>query len=124
MFSNVFRIGKDAVVRRTQNNDAVCTLSLCYTFGYKDKKTTQWIEGTIFGKTAEALEPYLTKGKQIYAMLDDVYNEEYEGKTRLKGRILKITLLSDNSAANSTATKEAPQRQKQMQDIEEDDVPF
>jgi single-strand DNA-binding protein len=118
MFSNVFRIGKDAVVRRTQNNDAVCTLSLCYTFGYRDKKTTQWIEGTIFGKTAEALEPYLKKGKQIYAMLDDVHNEEYEGKTRLKARVLKITLLSEKAQR-----EENQNGNSQMQDIE-DDVPF
>lgn len=123
MFSNVFRLGKDAVVRHTQNGDAVCTLSLCYTFGYKDKKTSQWIEGTIFGKTAEALEPYLTKGKQVYAMLDDVHNEEYEGKTRLKGRILKITLLSDNNSAEIKPKEVKQKEAKQLSDID-DDMPF
>lgn len=118
MFSNVFRLGKDAVVRHTQNGDAVCTLSLCYQFGYKDKKTSQWIDATVFGKTAEALEPYLKKGKQIYAMLDDVHNEEYEGKTRMKGRILKITLLSDNSSA-----EKKPKETENFNDID-DDLPF
>lgn len=121
MFSNVFRLGKDAVVRHTQNGDAVCTLSLCYQFGYKDKKTSQWIDATVFGKTAEALEPYLKKGKQIYAMLDDLHNEEYEGKTRMKGRILKITLLSDNSS-NSSAEKK-PKETENFNDID-DDMPF
>lgn len=120
MFTNVFRLGKDAVVTHTGNGDAVTTLSLAYSFGYKDKKTTQWIQGTLYGKTAEALQPYLTAGRQVYAVLDDVRNEEYNGKTYMKSRIVKITLVGD-SAQEKQETKK--QDTKPFANID-DDVPF
>lgn len=120
MFCNVFRLGRDAELRYTQNGDAVASIALAYEFGYGKNKGTQWVDAAVFGKTAESLAPYLTKGKQIYAELDDVRNEEYEGKTRMKARAVKITLVGSKSEQSD---QPAPRKPKPVADIP-DDVPF
>lgn len=128
MFSNVFRLGKDAAVRFTANGDPVCGLSLAYDVGFGQNKQTQWLDAALFGKTAESLAPYLLKGKQIYAELDDLRLEEYEGKTRLKARVVKVTLVGNQERAEARQEPEPrPQKRKPeyvpMADLDED-TPF
>ena len=57
-------------VRYTPSGMAVATIALAYEYGRKDQQTgkrpAQWIEITMWGKTAEALSQYLTKGKQVF----------------------------------------------------------
>lgn len=79
--NGLFTLGKDCELRTTQSGDDVATLSLAYNYGRKQdgKQPTQWIRATLWGKRATTLSQYLTKGKQIYASLDDVHIREYEG---------------------------------------------
>jgi single-strand DNA-binding protein len=123
MFCNVFRLGRDAELRFTQNGDAVASIALAYEFGYSKNKGTQWIEAAVFGKTAEALALYLTKGKQIYAELDDLRNEEYQGKTRMKARAVKITLIGSKSEQSEEPRKQKSNGIVPAADLNED-VPF
>ena len=102
MFTKVFRIGNDAEIRFTPKGDAVLNLSLAYNYGRKGddgKRPTQWVEGSLWGKQAEALQPYLLKGSQIGATLDDLHIEIYEGKNgaghKLVGRIINVELVSN-----------------------------
>ncbi len=58
-------------MRFTAGGTAVCTVSLATTEKFNDrdgnkKEDTQWHRVVIWGKTAESLNEYLTKGKQIY----------------------------------------------------------
>jgi single-strand DNA-binding protein len=67
----VGNLGRDAEMRFTQGGTAVATVSLATTDIYSDrdgqrKEDTQWHRIVIWGKTAESIQPYLTKGKQIY----------------------------------------------------------
>lgn len=113
MFTKLFRIGNDPQIRFTQKGDAVLGLSLAYNYGRKGddgKKPTQWVEGSLWGKQAEALEPYLKKGGQVVCTLDDLHIEEYEGKHgaghKLVGKIVGIEFAggaqSEPKRANST----------------------
>ena len=66
----VGNLGRDAEVRHTANGQAVATLNLATTENWKDKEgqrqeKTEWHRVVVWGKTAEALGQYLTKGKQI-----------------------------------------------------------
>ena len=67
----VGNLGRDAEMRFTSSGTPVATVSLATTERYTDrdgqkKEDTQWHRIVIWGKTAESLHEYLTKGKQIY----------------------------------------------------------
>jgi single-strand DNA-binding protein len=64
-------LGRDAEMRFTAGGTPVATVSLATTERYTDrdgqkKEDTQWHRIVIWGKTAESIHEYLTKGKQIY----------------------------------------------------------
>jgi single-strand DNA-binding protein len=64
-------LGRDAEMRFTQGGTAVATVSIATTEHFTDRdgqkrEDTQWHRIVIWGKTAESIQPYLTKGKQIY----------------------------------------------------------
>lgn len=56
-------VGKDAVLRRTQNGDPILGFSVAVDNG-KDKEST-WYDASIFGKRGQALENYIIKGTKL-----------------------------------------------------------
>lgn len=64
------RLGRDAELRYTQGGDSVATLNLATSERWKNKsgetqERTEWSRVVIWGKSAETLSEYLTKGKQV-----------------------------------------------------------
>jgi single-strand DNA-binding protein len=98
----VGNLGRDAELRYTPGGAAVATLNLATTETWKDKDT-QWHRVILWGKTAETLQDYLTKGKQIYVegklqtrkWKDKDGNEKYT--TEVKGD--RVVLLSGGGGA-------------------------
>ncbi len=69
IISGIVRLGKDANVRYTANAGAVTNLSGVYNYGIKQQDgsyLSQWVELTLWGKQAEVLAQYLTKGSQAF----------------------------------------------------------
>jgi len=68
----VGNLGRDAEVRRTPDGTAVSTISVATTESWTDKSSgerqekTEWHRVVIWGRTAESLEQYLLKGRQVY----------------------------------------------------------
>jgi len=67
----VGNLGRDAEMRFTSGGTPVATVSLATTERFTDrdgqkKEDTQWHRVVIWGKMAESIHEYLTKGKQIY----------------------------------------------------------
>ena len=104
----VGNLGRDAELRYTPGGAAVSTLNLATTEVFKDregqkKEDTQWHRVILWGKTAETLQDYLTKGKQIYVegklqtrkWKDKDGNEKYT--TEVKGD--RVVLLSGGGGA-------------------------
>lgn len=131
------RIGRDVEVRTTANGDAVANVSLAFTYGRKDadgKRPTQWAEGVIFGKRAEVLAPYLTKGTLVTVALEDAHIETFQKQdggegVKLAARITAIDLAggAPQSAQQPQQQRPAPQRKAQASggfDDVNDDVPF
>lgn len=94
-------LGRDAEIRFTTQGEPVTNLSLAFSYGKRGddgKRPTQWVEASLWGKRAEALAPYLLKGSQIVAYLDDVHIETFEGKNgaghKLAARVADIELVS------------------------------
>jgi single-strand DNA-binding protein len=67
----VGNLGRDAELRYTPGGAAVATLNMATTEIWNDKQgqrqeKTEWHRVVLWGKSAESLTEYLTKGKQIY----------------------------------------------------------
>jgi len=88
----VGNLGRDAEMRFTQGGTAVATVSIATTDVFNDRdgqkrEDTQWHRIVIWGKTAESIQPYLTKGKQIYVE-GKIQTREWTDK---EGKQVKIT---------------------------------
>ena len=110
----VGNLGRDAELRYTPGGAAVATLNLATTEVFKDregqkKEDTQWHRVILWGKTAETLQDYLTKGKQIYVegklqtrkWKDKDGNEKYT--TEVKGD--RVVLLSGGGGARGEGAR-------------------
>lgn len=130
------RIGRDAEVRYTNSGEPVAGLSLAFSYGRKGpdgKKPTQWVDAALWGKLAEALAPYLTKGTQVYVLLDDVHVETYQQRdgsqgVKLAGKVATIDLAS-GQAAKPAEQASKPQQAKPAAagsgfDDMDNDIPF
>jgi len=74
------RLGRDAELNHMSNGDPVCNFSLAVDIGTKDVPKTMWIECAVFGKRAETLHPYLTKGTKL-TVSGRVALDEYTSRT-------------------------------------------
>lgn len=111
------RIGRDAEIRYTQGNDAVASLSLAFSYGRKGD-ATQWVDASLWGKRAEALAPYLKKGRLVSVSLEDVHTEVYQGKhgeaTKVVARVVDLELAGSGERQQAAPPAQAPARQQQQ----------
>lgn len=142
--NGLMRIGNEPVVRFTQEGTAVLNLALAYNYGKKDsdgKRPTQWIDAAVWGKRAEALSQFLTKGTQHNFYLRDPHLETYDGKngpaTKMVADVEDIELgHNERSSAPQSQPSRAPQqapKQDQQRSSQgaapnfndfDDDIPF
>lgn len=132
------RLGRDAEIRTTNQGESVATLALAFSYGRKGsdgKRPTQWVDGALWGKRAEALAPYLLKGGLVSVLLEDVHIETYQGKngeaSKLVGRVVDVELAGggERTAAPAPAPRAAPAPRPAPSagsgfDDMTDDVPF
>ena len=145
----VGNLGRDAELRYTPGGAAVATLNLATTEVWNDKSSgqkqekTEWHRIVLWGKSAESLSEYLTKGKQIYVegrlqtrkWQDKDGNDKYT--TEIRGD--RIVLLGGGGGGGGMGGGGArPQRQsagtpaggdhepmgEPISDLTDDDIPF
>jgi single-strand DNA-binding protein len=100
------RLGRDAELRSTSTGDHVANLSLAFNYGKKGadgKKPTQWVDATLWGRMAESLSPYCTRGKSLHVTIDDAHIESFtkpDGTTatKLTGRVSNLEFAGDAQA--------------------------
>ena len=110
------RIGRDAELRFTASGDAVCSIPVAVDYGRKGqdgKKPCQWYDVTLWGKQAEALAQYLTKGKQVFFVGSDLHVETFPKNDGTQGvklscRCAEIKFASDGQ---SQGQQQAPRQQ-------------
>lgn len=129
------RIWRDAEIRYTPGGAAVANVSLAFTYGKKGddgKRPTQWVDASLWGQRVESLAPYLTKGKQIVAYLEDVHIQTYtkgDGTqaSKMAARIADLEFVAGGEQAESQP-KPKPQAapaQQQGSGFEDfDDIDF
>jgi single-strand DNA-binding protein len=141
-------LGRDAELRKT-GEQSVTNLSLAVSYGKKDattgKRATQWIDGALWGKRAEAMAQYLVKGQAVLVSLDDVHIEQYTTRdnttgSKLVGRVTDIEFAGPAPQQSEGAPPQRPAPPPQRQapaprqqaaaaaptgfDDMDDDIPF
>ena len=137
----VGNLGRDAELRYTPGGAAVATLNLATTEVWNDKggqrqEKTEWHRIVLWGKQAESLQEYLTKGKQIYVegRLQTRQWDDKDGNKRYTTEIKadRITLLGGSGGGARGASMErggaamshAGSDEPPMEPITDDDIPF
>lgn len=110
----VGNLGKDAELRYTTGGAAVATLNLATTESWTDKEgqkqeKTEWHRIVVWGKTAESLQEYLTKGKQI-CVVGSLQTRKWEkdGVTRYTTEIKahRVQLLGGGSGGGGSRRRD------------------
>jgi single-strand DNA-binding protein len=141
----VGNLGKDAELRYTPGGAAVATLNMATTEVWNDKsgqrqEKTEWHRVVLWGKQAESLQEYLTKGKQIYVegRLQTRQWDDKDGNKRYTTEIKadRITLLGGGgggrggSGGGGGMDRGASQGgggghdEPPMEPLTDDDIPF
>jgi len=137
----VGNLGRDAELRYTPGGAAVATLNLATTEVWNDKggqrqEKTEWHRIVLWGKQAESLQEYLTKGKQIYVegRLQTRQWDDKDGNKRYTTEIKadRITLLGGGGGGRSqsvdrgggAAVSHGGGDEPPMEPITDDDIPF
>ena len=126
----VGNLGKDAETRYLQSGDPVVSFSVGVKSGYGDKATTTWARCAMFGKRAESVSQYLTKG-QLVGISGEVTLREWDDKqgqkrSSLEVRVNDLTLLGKKDgqqAAQPSQQAPANQQSGSFGDFS-DDAPF
>lgn len=83
------RLGADAELRNTQSGEKVLNFRAANDVGFGERKTTQWVDCSIWGRRAEALASHLTKGTQV-VISGEVTIREFEKRDRTRGSCLSV----------------------------------
>lgn len=106
------QLGKDAEIRYLPNGDPVASFSVADSQG-KDKPTIWW-RASLFGKRAESLGPYLTKGQAV-TISGAITAREYTDKDGQQKKVHEVRVNDlalqggkRESAAPAPAQRSAP----------------
>lgn len=111
MLTKLCRIGRDAELRYTQNQKAVANIVLAYDVGFGEQKRTQWIEAALWGKRAESMAQYLTKGKEVLLTGDDVETELFQKQDMSYGVKLKCVVVNIEFTKGNSSQQQSNQQQ-------------
>lgn len=83
------RLGADGELRTTQSGEKVLGFRVANDVGFGERKTTQWVDCSIWGRRAESLAQHLTKGKSV-VVSGEVTLREYEKRDGTRGAGLSV----------------------------------
>jgi single-strand DNA-binding protein len=130
-------LGRDAELNYTQGGDAVSTLNMATTEVWNDRQgnkqeKTEWHRVVLWGKTAESLQEYLVKGKQIWVegKLQTRQWDDKDGNKRYTTEVRadRVTLLGGGRAngdqRNARANEQIADAPIGGSELPDEDAPF
>ena len=129
----VGNLGRDAEVKVTASGQSVASFSIATTETWtKDgekKEKTEWHRIVLWGRQADTLQPYLTKGKQIYVEGRlETRQWEKDGQKHYTTEVKadRIVLLGGGRGGDRTERSETPYADPMANaaPITDDDIPF
>jgi len=131
----VGHLGKDPEIRYMTDGTAVCNFSVATTEKRKDRsgemqENTLWFRVNVWGKQADAVNQYLSKGRQVYVE-GRLSQQEYTDKdgnrrTSLEVRATDVQFLGargdEGGAGSAPSSRPATTQSSGGEDSE--DIPF
>ncbi len=137
-------LGKDPEIRYMQSGEPIANFSLATSEQWTDKggqkqERTEWHRVEVFGKTAQVVRDYCSKGKQVYIegsirydeWTDKDGNKKYMTKIRVSGPNSRLVLLGSRGegGGGGRAGSGPPSEQKESGppedfQVSDEDVPF
>lgn len=123
------QLGRDAEVRYLPNGDAVCSFSVADSQG--KEKPTIWWRCSLFGKRAESLNQYLTKGMSV-TVVGNITEREYDKDgVKMKSMDVRVNDIALQGGkrdagiqAHPASSKAAPAKGGSGFEDMDDDIPF
>lgn len=124
-------VGKDAVLRRTHDDQPVLNFSVAVTKVERGERSTQWVDCSLWGRRGEALAEYVTKGSKV-TVVGEAGLVEHNGKTYMKVRAYDIELQGggrrDGDAgqpeSRGSGSRTGRQAEAPADDFDDDNIPF
>ena len=126
------RLGRDPELKTINSGTAVLNFSLATDHGFGDNKQTMWVRCAVFGKRAETLDRFLSKGSQVLVQ-GELFTREWQKKdgtmaTELECRVAEVEFAgSKNDSQQQNVPQQtiaAPKPAQQHSGAFDDDVPF
>ena len=117
-------LGKDAELKYLASGDAIANFSVADSQG-RDKPTIWWNCG-LYGKRAESLSPYLTKGQAV-TVTGTITEREWTDKegNKRKSMDVRVSDVALQGGRRDAAPQERVQPPEPAQaELDSDDVPF
>jgi single-strand DNA-binding protein len=122
-------LGADAEVRHTPSGQVVCSFRVGASVGFGERKKTEWVTCSKWGKGAEGVAPHLTKGTKVVVVGEFSTREwtdsQGETKTSLEIRVSELDFTGCRQGAGQARPQSPSQRaQTPPADGFDDDMPF
>ena len=128
-YIGIGRITKDIELRTTNNNKSVAQFTIAINEGYGEEQRTNYIDCTVWGKQAENMSKYCSKGSLI-AIEGRLQTGSYEDKEGTKRKTTKVVaesiqFLGNKKEENKEQVLEESDLFEEFGDeISDDDLPF
>lgn len=137
-WQGIGRLGKDVDIRYTADGKAIASFSIACGESWKDKQTgakqerTEWVNVAAFGKLAEIMGKYLSKGSQVFIegrLKTDKWDKD--GQTHYSTKVIadSVQMLGGGQNVQQGASQASQQPAQQapssgFDDFENDPIPF
>jgi len=129
----VGNLGRDPEIRRLNNGDPVCNISLATSERWKDKSTgerkekTEWNRVVIFNPTlCDVAEKYLHKGAMVYieGQLQTRKWQDQSGQDKYSTEVVVQRFRGDLQILSAEKRQDQPDDPQRPLDEPEDSIPF
>lgn len=118
----VGRLGQDPEHKTANSGTSFVKFSLATNDGYGDNKKTNWHSCTAFGKVADIINQYVSKGSEI-AISGSIDYNKHEDKYYTGILVNDFTFIGGKSESSSSNQKAQPKDADISEDAQ-DDLPF
>ncbi|MCH2135741.1 MAG: single-stranded DNA-binding protein [Phycisphaerales bacterium] len=123
---------RDVEVKYTANNTAVANIGLAVNRRYKSgddwKEETTFVDCEAWGRTAETMGKYLSKGRPVFIegrlKLDEWQDRDGNRRTKLLTVVENFQFIDSRSGGGGGNRGESSQPQSAPQPVSNDDIPF
>ncbi len=122
----VGHLGKDPEIKFLDGGTTVANFSIATSFKRGENQITTWYNVSVFGKTAEAVNKYLSKGSKVLVegrhQLREYQNKE--GNKQFANEVVASDVSFLDSANERTGAAVAAKGAEAPINLDDDDIPF